>query len=68
MGNVGTPDRVIRLIVGVLLIAAPSIVPLPVWAAGWPIWVSIILGLVLAGTAVIGFCPIYAALRLNTKR
>ena len=68
MGNVGTPDRIIRLILGVLLVAAPFMLPLPIWAAGWPVWVSVTLGLVLAATATVGVCPIYAALRLNTKR
>lgn len=68
MGNVGTPDRIIRLVVGMLLIAAPFTLPLPIWAAGWSNWVSVTIGLVLAATAAVGFCPIYAALRLNTKR
>jgi hypothetical protein len=68
MRNVGTPDRIIRLILGAGLVLAPFIVPSPLWAEGWSVAVSVIVGLVLAGTAVLGFCPIYAALRLNTHR
>ena len=42
--------------------------PLALWAEGWTTWVSVIVGGILAATAVFGFCPIYAALRLSTKR
>ena len=68
MTNAGTPDRILRLILGAVLILAPFVISLPLWAAGWTVWVSVIVGLILAATAVFGFCPIYAALRLSTKR
>ena len=68
MTNVGTPDRIIRLVLGALLVLAPFVIALPLWAAGWTVWVSVILGLVLVATAIFSFCPIYAALRLSTKR
>ncbi len=67
MHNVGTPDRIIRLIVGAVLTLAPFVLPLDLWAAGWTIWASVIIGLVLVATAVFSFCPIYAVLRLSTK-
>lgn len=66
MTNVGTPDRIIRLVLGALLVLAPLVISLPLWAAGWTVWASVILGLVLAATAAFSFCPIYAALRLST--
>lgn len=68
MRNVGTPDRIIRLVVGAVLVLAPYLIASPLWADAWAIWASVIVGLVLAGTAVFGFCPIYAALRLSTNR
>lgn len=68
MRNVGTPDRLIRLIVGAVLVLAPFLIASPLWAESWAVWVSVLVGLVLAGTAVFGFCPIYAALRLSTNR
>lgn len=68
MNNVGTPDRIFRLILGALLVIAPFVTPLALWADGWTVWVSVIIGGILAATAVFGFCPIYAALRLSTKR
>jgi len=67
MTNLGTPDRIIRLIVGAVLVLAPFVVSLPLWASGWTVWGSVIIGLVLVATAVFRFCPIYAALRLSTK-
>jgi hypothetical protein len=68
MRNVGTPDRLIRLIVGALLVLAPFLIASPLWAESWAVWASVLIGIVLAGTAVFGFCPIYAALRLSTNR
>lgn len=68
MTNVGTPDRIFRLVLGALLVLAPFVISLPLWAAGWTVWASVIVGLVLVATAVFSFCPIYAALRLSTKR
>jgi hypothetical protein len=64
MSNVGNLDRIVRAIVGLVLTLIPFV-------AGWPIAaavISAIIGVVLAATATIGFCPIYAALRLSSKR
>jgi hypothetical protein len=64
MSNVGTLDRIIRAIVGLALIIVSFV-------AGWPTLaqvISILVGLVLAGTAAVSFCPIYAALGLSSKR
>ena len=64
MSNVGNIDRIIRTIVGIALIIAPFV-------AGWPLLglvISVIVGVVLVATAAIGFCPIYAALGLSSKR
>ncbi|MBN9317935.1 MAG: DUF2892 domain-containing protein [Devosia sp.] len=65
--NVGTPDRIFRLIVGVLLIVLPifggAAFANPVLAVGLPV-----LGVVLVVTAFLAFCPIYAALGLSTRK
>lgn len=68
MANVGTPDRIIRVIVGAVLILLPFI-------TGWAVWTNMIatiaavaVGVVLIVTAAIRFCPIYAALRLSTNK
>lgn len=64
--NLGRPDRIIRMFLGAVLMLAPFVVPLPLWVAGWTVWAAVIIGFILAATALVGFCPIYAALRLST--
>jgi hypothetical protein len=68
MPNVGTIDRVVRALIGLVLVLLP-------FFSGWAIWsetlwtvISVIVGLVLIGTAAFSFCPIYAALGLSSKR
>lgn len=65
--NVGAPDRVVRLVLGIALIALPFVggaaFASPMLAWGLPI-----VGLVLAATAFLAFCPIYKVLGLSTKR
>ena len=65
--NVGTPDRIARLVLGVALIMLPAIPGVAV-AGTWLAWAAPVVGLVLAATAFLGFCPIYRALGLSTRR
>jgi len=55
--NIGTIDRILRLIVGLGLIAIVFVGPMTPW--GW-------LGLIPLATAVLGWCPPYALLGINT--
>ena len=55
--NVGSIDRTIRIIVGLGLISLVFIGPQTVW--GW-------IGVVPLVTALIGWCPPYALLGINT--
>jgi hypothetical protein len=55
--NVGTLDRVLRMVVGLVLLAHVYIVPT---AWGW-------LGLIPIATAFTGFCAAYRLLGLNTR-
>ena len=55
--NVGGIDRTIRIIVGLALISLVFIGPQTVW--GW-------IGVVPLATAIIGWCPPYALLGINT--
>lgn len=68
MANVGTADRVIRAILGVILIlvsflpvAAPFLAPLGAWKL-----LLAAAGLVLLATAAMRFCPLYTILGLRT--
>ncbi|MEP0321071.1 YgaP family membrane protein [Bauldia litoralis] len=58
--NVGSVDRVIRIILGVALLAFFFMVPETPWH-----WVGLI-GIVPLLTAVVGSCPLYSILGLTT--
>ena len=61
--NVGTVDRVARIVVGCALIAFALglIAPGPSWA--WVGWIGVLPIL----TALVGTCPAYSAFGLSTK-
>ena len=56
MNNVGTIDRLVRLLAGLSLIALVYIGPKTVW--GW-------IGLIPTATAIMAFCPMYTVLGIN---
>jgi hypothetical protein len=66
VSNLGRVDRIARFAIGLALITAPlalaNSIGAVLTAAG------IVVGAVLTGTALIGFCPIYALFRLSSKR
>ena len=54
--NVGGIDRILRMVVGLALVA---------WAImGGPVWAWV--GVVALGTGLMGFCPFYPIIGLNT--
>ncbi len=57
--NIGTLDRILRLIVGVGLIALVFVGPQTPWGY---------IGIIPILTALIGFCPAYRLLGLKTCR
>lgn len=57
MSNVGTLDRTIRVILGVVLLALVFLGPKTAW--GW-------IGIIPLVTGLIGFCPAYRLLGLRT--
>ena len=57
--NVGNAERIIRGIVGIILIALVFVGPETAW--GW-------IGLIPLGTALMGWCPPYALLGINTNK
>ena len=56
MCNLGMIDRVIRAVSGIAII---------IWAITAASWWGLI-GLVLLGTSMISFCPLYAILKINS--
>lgn len=68
IANVGNLDRVVRLVLGVALIAVALL-------SGWVVfdgvalkYGTIVLGIVMLATATIRFCPLYTVLRVKTCR
>lgn len=57
MKNVGTVDRVARIVVGLALIALVFVGPQTAW--GW-------IGVVPLLTALVGFCPAYRLFGIRT--
>lgn len=55
--NMGTADRVLRAIVGLVLISLVFVGPKTAW--GW-------IGLIPLVTALIGWCPVYVPLGVKT--
>ena len=58
MKNVGSLDRIIRLVLGAAIIIAGIVIKS---------WWSL-LGVVLILTALLSFCPIYAPFKISTIR
>ena len=55
--NVGGIDKIIRIVLGLALIAATLMGALPVW--GW-------IGIVPLATGLMGWCPLYPLIGLST--
>jgi len=68
MVNVGSADRAIRVLLGVVLVAAPFMPFLAGLFAGWGAWKLLValVGIVLLGTAAMRFCPLYAIFGVRT--
>jgi hypothetical protein len=60
--NEGPIDRGIRIVVGITLLAAGAsgLVAAPI------VYVTSVVGAVALVTGIVGFCPLYAILRLTT--
>jgi len=59
--NMGTIDRVIRIVVGLVLLSLIVLMPEAPWR-----WVGLI-GIVPLVTAIIGWCPAYSLIGVNTR-
>lgn len=60
--NVGSTDRMVRYVLAVVFF----VLALFVFAGVWK-WIFALLGVVMVVTAALNFCPIWAALRINTR-
>lgn len=59
--NVGGADRVIRIILGIILLVLLFVLEGNIRYIG-------LLGIVLLFTALVGWCPLYLPFKINTKK
>lgn len=64
--NVGSVDRIVRLVVGALLVVLPFVSSMALFNSSAGTAVSVIVGVVLIATALMNFCPIYRVLGIRT--
>lgn len=66
--NVGTIDRAFRLILGIVLLAAPFFSGFAMFDSTLAVAISIIAGFILIVTSAMKFCPLYRVLGIQTCR
>jgi len=64
--NVGSADRIARLILGVVLILAPFLTKLALWQNATVHWGVVVIGVVFIATALFRFCPLYRLIGAST--
>lgn len=60
--NIGTRERALRLILGVVLLVLPFVLGIP---APWR-WIAVAVGVVLIGTGALRFCPAWSLFGITT--
>ena len=68
IANLGSLDRILRLVIGLALLVSPLLNIPAIWTDGSWAYVSMAVGLVLTGTALFNFCPIYKLFGISTCR
>jgi len=68
IANMGTVDRVLRLAVGVALIALALFSGMAFFDAAVWRYGAVIVGVVMIATATLRFCPMYTLLGIRTCR
>lgn len=63
--NVGSVDRVARLMLGAAMVAAAFLM-LDAAAGAWLGVVAIVFGAVFITTGLLGFCPLYCPIGMST--
>jgi hypothetical protein len=61
--NMGSTDRIVRVVISIVLLAAAFMFLSGIWAI-----VAGILGAIMLVTAAIGWCPLYIPFKLSTRR
>jgi hypothetical protein len=68
MINVGTIDRILRMVVGLVLLYLAFLSGLPAFAGGIMKYGAAVVGVVMLVVATIRICPLYSILGFKTCR
>ena len=64
--NLGNFDRIVRALLGIVLLAAPFVSGLEIFNGTAATIISVIAGLVMLGTSAVKFCPLYRIFCIRT--
>lgn len=64
--NIGTIDRTIRIVLGIVLLALPFVSGLGIFSSTVTTAVSVVLGIVMLATSAMRFCLLYRILGVQT--
>lgn len=64
--NLGSPDRLLRAVLGLVLIFLPLLNIPAIWSSATLAYGSMAVGLVLVLTALFRFCPLYRIVGIST--
>ena len=66
--NMGSVDRAVRFVVGILLLILPFLTDFAIWQSMWVTGLAVLVGLVMLGTSLSGNCPAYTLLGIKTRQ
>ncbi len=66
--NMGQVDRVIRALLGLVLLYLAFFSGIPALEAGVLKWLAALVGVVMLGTAAMSTCPLYSIFGIKTCR
>jgi hypothetical protein len=66
--NVGTIDRLLRIVIGVILLGLPFMSGLAIFESTAATVVAVIAGIIMIATSAMRFCPLYRIFGLRTCR
>ncbi|MDT8329323.1 MAG: DUF2892 domain-containing protein [Roseovarius sp.] len=64
--NIGTIDRVLRVLIGIALLVLAFGGFVPALAVGAPKWIAVAVGIVMLATAGMRFCLLYRIFGIRT--
>ena len=64
--NIGTIERVLRIILGLVLLADPFVSGLALFNSGTATAIAVIAGIIMLATSTMRSCPMYRVLGIQT--